>query len=54
LITENSPDVSPPRRPVPLAPDDRARQIAELRTALSGAATTFQARILAGERGERP
>jgi hypothetical protein len=54
LITENSPDVPPPRRPVPLAPDDRARQIAELRTALSGAATTFQARILAGERGERP
>ena len=61
-ITENSSD-SPPRFG-PLAPDDRARRLAELRTALAGAAPTFQARIDAfgidnkvidaGERGERP
>src|ERR1700682_618703 len=37
-----------------LAPDDRARRLAELRTALAGAAPTFQARLRAGERGERP
>ena len=48
----------------PARPDDRARRLAELRTALAGAAPTFQARIDAfgidnqvidaGERGERP
>ena len=42
------------RRCIPLAPDDRARCLAELRTALAGAAPTFQARLRAGERGERP
>src|SRR5512135_1540151 len=52
------------RRFGPLAPDDRARRLAELRTALADAAPTFQARIDAfgidsqvidaGERGERP
>ena len=51
-ITENSSDAPP--RSGPLAPDDRARRLAELRTALSDAAPTFQARIRAGERGERP
>ena len=61
-ITENSSDAPP--RFGPLAPDDRARRLAELRTALAGAAPTFQARIDAfgidnqvidaGERGERP
>jgi len=51
-ITENSSDAPP--RCGPLAPDDRARRLAELRTALAGAAPTFQARIRAGERGERP
>jgi hypothetical protein len=51
-ITENSSDAPP--RFGPLAPDDRARRLAELRTALAGAAPTFQARIAAGERGERP
>jgi hypothetical protein len=53
-INENSSDAPPPRRPVPLAPDDRARRLAELRTALAGSAPTFQARILAGEQGEQP
>jgi hypothetical protein len=52
-ITENSPDAPTPRRPGPLAPDDRARRIAELRTALAGSAPTFQARIDAGEQGEQ-
>ena len=53
-ITENSSDAPPIRRFGPLAPDDRARRVAELRTALAGAAPTFQARIDAGEQGERP
>ena len=63
-ITENSSDAPPTRLVGPLAPDDRARRLAELRTALAGAAPTFQARIDAfgidnqvidaGERGERP
>jgi hypothetical protein len=51
-ITENSSDALP--RSGPLTPDDRARRLAELRTALADAAPTFQARILAGEGGERP
>ena len=49
---KNSSDAPP--RFGPLAPADRARRLAELRTALAGAAPTFQARIDAGERGERP
>ena len=44
-ITENSSDTPPTRRCIPLAPDDRARRLAELRTALADAAPTFQARI---------
>jgi hypothetical protein len=52
FITENSSDAPP--RFGPLAPDDRARRLAELRTALAGAAPKFQARIDAGERGEQP
>jgi hypothetical protein len=52
FITENSSDAPTPRRFGPLAPDDRARRLAELRTVLAGAAPTFQARILAGEQGE--
>jgi hypothetical protein len=52
FITENSSDAPPLRRPVPLAPDDRDRRLAELRTALAGAAPTFQARLRAGEQGE--
>ena len=61
-ITENSSDAPPCFGP--LAPDDRARRLAELRTVLADAAPTFQARIDAfgidnqvidaGERGERP
>ena len=47
--TEN-PSVAPPRC-IPLAPDDCARRLAELRTALAGAAPLFQARIDAGEWG---
>jgi hypothetical protein len=54
FITENSSDAPPTRRFGPLAPDDRARRLAELRTALAGAAPKFQARIDAGEQGERP
>ena len=60
--TDNSSDTPP--RFGPLAPDDRARRFAELRTALADAAPTFQARINAcgidnqvidaGEQGERP
>jgi hypothetical protein len=52
FITEISSDAPPPCRFGPLAPDDRARRVAELRAVLS--APTFQARIDAGERGERP
>ncbi|HMB06938.1 MAG TPA: hypothetical protein VKP69_24785, partial [Isosphaeraceae bacterium] len=43
--TENSADALPIRRFGPLAPYDRARRVAELRTALAGAAPKFQARI---------
>jgi hypothetical protein len=46
-ITENSSDAPP--RFGPLAPDDRARRLAELRAVLS--APAFQARIRAGEQG---
>ena len=63
-ITQNSSDTPLSRRFGPLAPDDRARRLAELRTVLADAAPTFQARIDAfgidnqvidaGERGERP
>jgi hypothetical protein len=53
-ITENSSDAPPIRRFGPLAPDDRARRLTELRTALAGSAPTFQARIRSGEQGERP
>jgi len=52
LITENSSDAPPCCGP--LTPDDRARRLAELRTALADAAPTFQARIRAGEGGEQP
>jgi hypothetical protein len=45
--TENSPDA--PTRFGPLAPDDRARRVAELRAILS--APAFQARIRAREQG---
>jgi hypothetical protein len=51
-ITENSSDAPP--RCGPLTPEDHARRLAELRTALADAAPTFQARIRAGEWGERP
>jgi hypothetical protein len=51
-ITENSSDAPP--RFGPLAPDDRTRRVAELRTALAGSAPAFQARLRAGEQGERP
>jgi hypothetical protein len=50
--TENSSDAPP--RFGPLAPDDRARRVAELRTALAGAAPLFQARVRRGEEGSRP
>jgi hypothetical protein len=50
-ITENSSDAPP--RFGPLAPDNRARRLAQLCTALAGAAPKFQARIDAGEQGEQ-
>ncbi len=50
-ITENSSDAPPTRRIEPLAPEDRARRLAKLRTVLS--APKFQARIDAGEQGEQ-
>ena len=53
-ITENSSDTPPTRLIGPLAPDDRARRLAELRKALADAAPMFQARVHAGEQGERP
>jgi hypothetical protein len=53
LIIENTSGTPTPRRFGPLAPDDRARRLAELRTALAGAAPAFQARIRAGEQGEQ-
>jgi hypothetical protein len=53
-ITENSSDAPPIRRFGPLAPADRARRLAELRTALAGTAPKFQDRITAGEQGEQP
>ena len=49
-IAENSSDAPP--RFGPLAPEDRARRVTELRAVLS--APAFQARIRAGEQGERP
>ena len=51
-ITEISSDAPP--RSGPFTPEDRARRLAELRTARADAAPTFQARIRAGEGGERP
>jgi hypothetical protein len=49
-ITENSSDAPP--RFGPLATDDRARRVAELRTALS--APAFLAHVRRGEEGSRP
>jgi hypothetical protein len=51
-FTENSADAPP--RFGPLAPDDRARRLAELRAALAGAAPLFQAHVRRGEEGSRP
>ncbi len=51
-ITKNSADAPPTRRFGPLAPDDRARRLAALRTARADAVLTVQARIRAGEQGE--
>jgi hypothetical protein len=50
--SENSADAPP--RFGPLAPDDRTRRLAELRTALAGAAPLFQARVRRDEEGSRP
>jgi hypothetical protein len=49
-FTENSADAPP--RFGPLAPEDRARRVTELRAVLS--APAFQARLRAEERGEQP
>ena len=50
-FTEISSDAPTTRRFGPPTPEDRARQVAELRTVL--AAPEFQARIDAGERGKQ-
>ncbi len=52
--TENSADALPTRRFGPLAPADRVRRSAALRTALAGTAPLFQARLQRGEEGSRP
>jgi hypothetical protein len=54
FITENPSDVPTTRRFGSLTPDDRARRLAELRSALADAAPTFQARLRAGGWGEQP
>ena len=51
-FTEISSDAPTTRHFGPLTPEDRARQVAELRTFL--AAPAFQARLRAGEQGEQP
>jgi hypothetical protein len=51
-FTEISSDAPTTRRFGPLTPEDRARQVAELRTVL--AAPAFQARLRAREQGEQP
>ena len=53
-ITEYSSGAPPTRHFGPLAPEDRARCLAELRAVLAGTARAFQVRIDAGELGERP
>ena len=53
-FTEISPHTATTRRFGPLSPEDRARRVAELRTALANSAPEFQARIDAGEQGEQP
>jgi hypothetical protein len=47
-------DAGPQRSSIPMTPAERARRIDALRTALAGAAPTFQAQFRAGEQGERP
>ncbi len=51
--TENSSDALPTRRFGPLTPEDRARRLAQRRTARADAAPKVQARIDAGEQGEQ-
>ena len=53
-FTEISSDAPTTRRFGTLTPEDRARRVAELRTALADSAPEFQARIDAGERGGQP
>jgi hypothetical protein len=50
----SSATASPPRCFGTPTPDEKARRLAELRAALADAAPAFQARIDAGDRGERP
>jgi hypothetical protein len=54
--TPNNPPAAadPHRRSIPLTPAERARRSDAQRTALAGAAPTFQARFRAGEQEERP
>ena len=48
------PPVTPPPRPIPLDPDEKARRLAALRAALAGSAPAFQARIRLGQEAHRP
>ena len=53
-FTEISSDAPTTRRFGTLTPEDRARRVAELRTALADSAPEFQAQLRAGEQGEQP
>jgi hypothetical protein len=53
-FTENSSNAPTTRRFGPLTPEEKARRLAVLRTALAHSAPEFQARIDAGEQGEQP
>ena len=53
-FTEISSDAPTTRHLGTPTPEEKARRVAELRTALANSAPEFQARIDAGEQGEQP
>src|SRR3954464_6356216 len=52
--TGKSSHAQSPPRPIPLAPDERSRRLAELRQALEGTAREFWSRTDEGEGGIEP
>jgi hypothetical protein len=50
----SSATADPPRSSIAPTPDEKARRLAALRAALADSAPASQARIHAGDRGERP